>query len=116
MIFAEITTVNVLTIVSLVFGIAALLGGSVAIFRLNLQKATQATLEADNNALRGRVDTLEGERDVLTGQVATLSGRVGVLSDMVTGATAIDALRQVVEREVIGRLKSVQAHLAEGAP
>lgn len=81
------------------FGLAALIGGVVAVLRVNVSKTTIELYKQDNDALRARLKT-EGEdkerikSDLTAAQAALIEKEreAVVLRDMVTGTSAIDRL------------------------
>lgn len=86
-----------------VIGIAAIIGVVLAVIRVNLTRTTLDLYKADNDALRGRVDTLEAGEVQYKAKIASMEAEViglkeerAHLRDLVTGASKIDELGVVL--------------------
>lgn len=90
---------SVLSITLGLFGAAAIIGGVIAVLRVNVQKTTVELYKQDNDALRARLKTEEEERARKDKELAAAQAAMTekerenvVLRDMVTGTSAIDRL------------------------
>lgn len=90
---------GVLSITLGLFGAAAIIGGVIAVLRVNVQKTTVELYRQDNDALRARMKTQEEDIVLKDKELASAKGALAekdrenaVLRDMVTGTSAIDRL------------------------
>lgn len=125
MIASAIAWAPILTAVAAVLGLAGLAGAAVAWGRVNLAKTTLDLYKADNDALRGRIETLESEKVQLqhgnaecAGKIATLESANRVLADQVTGASAVAKLTDTIgsqHREVVDLLRLLGVEISKRA-
>lgn len=94
---------NLLSIIGATLGIAGVIGGSAGVLMAGRQKGTVGVLKEDNEALRGRVDTQAGEVQALRATEARCQERLDgleqanrVMQEIVTGAAAVEALRDTI--------------------
>lgn len=109
---ADISTI--LAIIGGLLGAAGVIGASVAVLRARLLTTTIEVYRQDNEALRGRVTTLLESHDeclraavISDARITALEKERTMLRDLVTGASAIEGLREQImtyHRELLQRV------------